>query len=448
MSNREAVTLNPEATSFVPSSTVESPARLDSPTLRGHPHRKASPQLTTPFWQQQPEITHGQTYYYPPLDLYTAFPLYQLPTGEMDSTPVVIGYGSKFGRPSENRDGSGRADRVRCPRQILKIYLLGGAEIGEMSLGVLTRFSKLAKTTFPRPEATIQSKGTTPIGNEQAKGMADRGVSGKTWADVVEQDKRQSLKNATPPTTSKTSSLGSAISAPAQPTSDASEVKHLTVAVKDAWEQPSTNVIRYMLNWMDECKSIRNDDPLLPIAPAAYSKLSLKVLVEIYTGVLAFDLQPFPHELRHEILTRLSDQPIKRDDVEMFYTRLPPSDPVINRMITSFFEHNEKGRYTEDEIKAIQDYANLEVDDDGQLARHYRRVEGRRSHNKKREAGITKLRDGFAAFAGDMTEALPEPAQYSVNDQSKQPRGRRDRRRQQRDGKAKGDGAEAATKKA
>jgi len=439
---RPSCSLNPEAPSFVPSRTVEAPARLDSPTLRGHPHGQALPQLTTPFWQQQPEIAHEQTYYYPLLDKYTSFPLYQIRTSEMDSTPIFIGYGSKFGRPSGSRDGSGNAGRVRGPRQMVKIHQSGGTEVGEVSLGVLTRFSKLAKTTFPRPAVKAGVKSDTTTAEGKHIGAAESSIAGKKWYDVVEQEREQ-----TPSTPTKTAPSTSVSSTLTQTKSITLEPKHLTVAVNDAWEQPSANVIRHILTWMDQNKSHRNDDPLLPLAPAAYSKVSFKALVDVYTGVLAFDLQPFPHELRHEILTRLSNEPVKRDDVELLYTRLPPSDPIINRMITSFFEHKEKGKYTEDEMQAIHDYANHEVDDDGQLARHYRRVEGRRTHNQKRQDGMTKLRDGFAAFAGEMAEALPESAEYSVKEEGNQ-RGRRDRRRQQRDGKAKAEEADATTKKA
>lgn len=433
--------LNPGAHSFVPSCTVDTPARLDSPTLRGHPHRQASPQLTTPFWQQQPEIAHERTYYYPQLDIYTTIPLYQVPASNMDSTPVVIGYSSKFSRPSSSRDGSINAGRTRGPRQMVKIYLLGGTEVGEVSLGVLTRFSKLAKTTFPRPETKVE-KPDTPIDDAKGAEEITGSIAGKKWADVVEQEKKSPSKIPI-----KTVSSNSAASAPARSsTTTTLEPRHLTVAVEDAWVQPSANVIKHILTWMDQNKSKRNEDPLLPVTPVAYSRVSFKTLIEVYTGVLAFDLQPFPHELRHEILIRLSAEPVKRESVELLYTRLPPSDPIINRMITSFFEHRDKNKYNEEEMKAIQDYANHEVDDDGQLARHYRRVEGRRAHGQKHQDGMAKLREGFAAFAGDMKEALPEPTELSVKDQGKQ-RGRRDRRRQQRDGKAKAEEAEAATSK-
>lgn len=425
MSNPTTSTLNPEALPFTPLASFESLTRLDSPTLRGHPHEQASPQLTEPFWQQQPEVAHEPAYWYPQLDRYTSFPLYLIPTSGMDTTPVVIGYDSKVSRPV--------TDGARGPREMVKVYN-ENAEVGDVALSTVLRFSKRAKNAFPRPQPTAEGKSTAQNASDQA--VKNRDGSEKKWSDVVSPKPAQPATMSARPTSTSTAK-------PSEPSSP----KRLDVAVIDAWVQPSVKVIRHIMNWMDQNSRIRNDKPLLLLTPTDYTKISLKALIDVYTGVLAFDLQPFPHPLRHEILSRLSDQSAQRDIVELLYTRLPPHDPIINRMVTSYFEHKEKGNYTEAEMKAIQDYANLEVEDEGQLARHYRRVEARRSQDQKRQAGLSKLREGFAAFAEDVLEALPPPAAQNTQ-VSGQPRRRRDRRQQQRDGKAKTEAAKASSSKA
>ena len=170
-----------------------------------------------------------------------------------------------------------------------------------------------------------------------------------------------------------------------------------------------------------------------------------------YRDELAYNLAPFPHDLRHEILTRLTQQPIQAAQMRYLYEHLPTEDPILSRMVTSFFEHGEANHYTQAEVDAIQKYVNEDAGDDGELAHHFVRVQRNRHRKQNREDAIQKLREGFENFAGPMHKALPEEPE-SAEDTKKAAQGteqfgrRRNRREQQAKKDFKGQ-AKASTSK-
>jgi hypothetical protein len=191
---------------------------------------------------------------------------------------------------------------------------------------------------------------------------------------------------------------------------------------------------------MQQNSRTRNDEPLLPLTPVPLNRISLKVLIDTFTGVLAYDLAPFPRELRHEILTRLTQQPSKVEQIRYLYEHLPIDDPILNRMVTSFFEHSNADHYTQEEIDAIYEYIHEEVDDDGELERHFDRVRRSRIRKQTRNTAMDKLRKGFENFAGPMAEALVADAEAgpAAPKDEGDGRRRRNRREQQGQGKAQG----------
>lgn len=422
--------------------TYESPGRLDFLTLLGHPHDQASPQLTEPFWQQGPEIAYPQTYYYPEQDFFTLFPIYYAYPFSMDPTPVVIGFKSRYARTNAVESNNSKMKR---PRQMVQVYLQNDY-VGEISLGVLVRFSKLAKASFPRPQTTPEQ---TLESNKSAKPKKDNSLQAglevkqgdsKSWADLAEAEHVKDVDHAEH---AAGHDHEDAVAPPAATPTTSEEPRGLSISVAGAWIQPEVSVAKHILNWMQQNKRTHNNEPLLPLTPQPLSSIPLKALIDTYTGVLAYDLVPFPHELRHEIMTRLTKEPTQGSQIRYLYERLPVEDPILNRMVTSYFEHLEADHYTQAEIDDIHEYVEENVGDEGELHRHFSRVKRNRNKKQLRECAMKKLREGFEHFAGPMMNALPaeEGIGNGAIGQGVQNEGRRRNRRQQQvNGKAKGNG--------
>ncbi|KAM0701611.1 hypothetical protein Q7P35_010519 [Cladosporium inversicolor] len=379
--------------------------QLQNATLLGHPHEQASPQETEPFWQQHSEIAYPHARFYPELELYTECPVYYTYSPNMDHARVVIGSKSRYARLTSTPDAN---FKPRRPRETVNIYLQDEF-VGEISLGVLVRFSKLAKATYPRP---AQPKNEHEASKESVKASAEPekehdggSTSGsKEWAEMAEQsDSDRATKSQSVEAKVVTNEESSPQSpAPFEPPTP----KNLVISVPGAWVQPNLSIAKHILTWMVQNRRTRNDEPLLPLTPVPLAKISLKILIDTFTGVLAYDLAPFPRELRHEILTRLTQQPAKVEQIRYLYEHLPVDDPILNRMVTSYFEHSEADNYTQAEIDAIWEYVHEEVDDDGELERHLDRVRRSRVRKQSRVTAMEKLREGFEDFAGPMAEAL------------------------------------------
>jgi hypothetical protein len=414
---------------------LTSTEQLQQATLFGHPHEQASPQETEPFWQQYSESAYPHARFYSELDLYTELPVYHIHSASMDHAHVVIGSKSRYARHTTDAHV-----KARRPREMVNIYLQDEF-VGEISLGVLVRFSKLAKATYPKPTQPQNDRETpkdgVKVSTELGKEQTGEATSGsKEWAEMAERSdtdrvaKSQNVENNVAATNESSSQRSASVEPPT--------TKNLVISVPSARVQPNLSIAKHILTWMQQNSRTHNDEPLLPLTPVPLDRISLKVLVDTFTGVLAYDLAPFPRELRHEILTRLTQQPCKVEQIRYLYEHLPIDDPILNRMVTSFFEHSDVDHYTQEEIDAIYEYIHEEVDDDGELERHFDRVRRSRTRKQTRVTAMDKLREGFENFAGPVAEALVAEAEagpVAPKDES-DGRHRRNRREQQGQGKA------------
>jgi len=411
--------------------TTPNREHIELSTLLGHPHEQAAPQDTEPFWQQAPEIAHPYARFYPGLDLYTedhVYVYYYANPSTMDTTNIVIGHNSRYARST-----SGVNEKPKRPRETVTVYLEDDF-VGEIALGVLTRFSRLAKITYPKPPQSRHESKSTDDGKTEAKvidTLVEKKTHGETWADMAEHSVAAPSADATPP--------------------ELPYSKSLAIGVPGAWVQPSLSILKHILTWMEQNKRSRNNEPLLPLTPAPLPKISLQTLVDTYTGVLAYDLTPFPHDLRHELLTRLTQQPTQVQQIQYLYEHLPVKDPILSRMVTSFFEHDDAGHYSTEQSDAIFAYVREGADDGGDLEQHFNRVRRSRGKKMKREDAMEKLREGFENFAGPIAEALPsggddDKGKTNVKETKGEGHRHRDRRGAQQKWLAKGDDGEPKSK--
>ena len=93
--------------------------------------------------------------------------------------------------------------------------------------------------------------------------------------------------------------------------------------------------------------------------------------------------------------------------------------------------------YTQAEIDAIWEYVHEEVDDDGELERHFDRVRRSRVRKQSRVTAMEKLREGFEDFAGPMAEALMADTEAGPEAPKDEGDGRRRRNRREQQGQGK-----------
>jgi hypothetical protein len=369
--------------------------RLKFSTLLGHPHDQASPQATEPFLHQFPTQDTKQCYYVSPRDLYSVTPLYISHSSTMDNSPVVIGYKSRYNNAGQKTP----SDRpARKPREIVQV-LLNNEEVGYIPLGVLVRFSRYAKETFPKSAAPADGAKTAEAPKspketksaDMSKAAASTEVDGLDLANKLKNDDVQPV--------------------PAQQSTTSAPVssKHFEVFNDDAWDQPSFKSVEYILWWMGQNKHLRNNEPLLPITTAPLPDVTLPVLVDTYAAVLAYGLTPFPHDLRHEILNRLTTTPVNLNGFKSIAQLLPLHDPIVTRLLTSHFEHMDAQAYTGDVADAIYDYI-VQYDGDSEdepFFSRYKKIQRSREYKvrqTKRNCKHSELLEGLKAkfedFAG------------------------------------------------
>ena len=87
-----------------------------------------------------------------------------------------------------------------------------------------------------------------------------------------------------------------------------------------------------------------------------------------------------------------------------------------------------------------QETVHEEVDDDGELERHFDRVRRSRARKHTRVIAMDKLREGFENFAGPMAEALMADAEAGPAPSKDEGDGRRRRNRREQQGQGKAHG--------
>ena len=330
------------------------------PILLGHPHEQAEPQLTEPFWQQYPSWTnpnqpinnhiYSTTFYYPPVS-----------TAAMDSQTLYIGSNTKNGQK-----GSGSTNAVANrsfhkevvkPKGKVDVFI-DDEFIREMPLGTLIRFSKAAAAAFPKPKP--------------GKEAQNRGEADSTPQDWAEDDEKEvnveqltaQVENlsANPQATeasSKGTEPGAAIASPTANAVSSTKIPNQVLDLKldTLWRQPPVTAFNFAFEWMHLAKVARPGDTVLEYGVPRPVTLSLENMVDIYAAALCLDLRPFPHRHRHALMGRVTDKRPLVADLTYVHEHLPINDPVMTRMISSFFHHRDVyNSYSKAELNLINEY--------------------------------------------------------------------------------------------
>ncbi|KAK0279454.1 hypothetical protein LTR91_007787 [Friedmanniomyces endolithicus] len=112
------------------------------------------------------------------------------------------------------------------------------------------------------------------------------------------------------------------------------------VELADVPNCPTARAVMQSLTWMEMNSGVHNSMTLLPFYVPDESKgYPIAAYIDIYAAALAFDLRPFPVNLRQTIFNIITIYRPRTADVICIAERVPLDDSVVKRMITSCYEH-------------------------------------------------------------------------------------------------------------
>ena len=405
------------------------------PFLFGHPHDLAEPQFTEPFWQQYPSWTQAHqppssqiypTTFYDPRFLTT-----------MDSETVYIGKNTRNGHKKmnsgngPNHGGKGKAphNQTLKPKGKVDVYI-DDAFIQDMPLGTLVRFSKTAAAAFPKPGPVKEvetGKGAETTPHDWAE---DEEKSVDVEKLTAEVGKLNTSSNAAKASTSKAAEKSAANTVDEATTKHSN--KELNLNLDTLWFQPSVEAFDFVFKWMHMAKNARPGEQPLDYGVPQPEKLSLEKLFDMYAAALCLDLRPFPHKHRHDLMTRVTEKKILLADLQYVHEHLPVDDPVMTRLITSFYENKDarNSYYVKAEIDLIEQYV-CEVDP--QLCSRFKEIGDARQEKtqarrrRKGENRMQQLAEGLEA--SEFAEAPTVNGENRPEEKVGGPAGRRRNRR-------------------
>ncbi|KAK3718518.1 hypothetical protein LTR37_005022 [Vermiconidia calcicola] len=337
------------------------------PTLLGHPHEEAEPTLTEPFRQQYPPWAQPDQH----INNY-----FTMNAHAMDSAPVKIGSNTNNGRKTTH------PANVRLPnpnRPIGKVEIFcNGKQVGTMPLGPLTRFSKLAAETFPKPTAPKDAADKETKTTKDTNGQAQDADAGQLAAEVGKLTIRNEAKGKCKEVNEKVES------------EDKSSTKRLDIYLDTLYIQPTQRGFDFAFGWMHEAKHTERFQAPVPYGVPHPENLTLAKLVDIYAAGLALNVRPPPLAAKDALMTRVSNISPKLEDVQYVCEHLPIADPVVTRLINSYFNHkfSRHADYAQEEIEDIESY--FTTVDDALFHRYdevdkHRRMAGAEKRRKMRE---------------------------------------------------------------
>ncbi|KAK6428362.1 hypothetical protein LTR95_015495 [Oleoguttula sp. CCFEE 5521] len=423
---------------------------LELDTLFGLPIEGTIDDSIDAFRHQIPDYTDQQTYYLGSYGPYSARTLYYTNLIKMEDKPIVIGSKSFFAQHSKK----GKAIKAvsHRPKPVTEMVQVtqGGSIINKMPLTLLTRFSRVAKTKWPKPalvksvavphtskDVAVQSVQITegekfkPADKTDAQPSASQS---RTWADMAEDNQNDisdlvavAKKDPGGETVDAPASIAAAASAPNPAVNG---LKSLDLFLEGVDQQPNPASFRYVMRWMDLNKNTRHDEPLAPFSADPLNTVKLEKLVDVYAACLTFDVCPFPHVLYQHVLQRITQSPTSLEDSMFISYRLPLDDIIITRMLTAHFEHAAAETYPEGVAAAIEDFVKGYDQDEDYLLYWNRFSAIKKSYNYKRKQErkhkaqnekLEALRDAFKDFAGP-DALLDTPAVQTTSSDKQAPK--------------------------
>ncbi|KAF2766570.1 hypothetical protein EJ03DRAFT_353824 [Teratosphaeria nubilosa] len=222
-------------------------------------------------------------------------------------------------------------------------------------LWLIVRFSKAAARAFPKPEDHAEAKyetqpAQTSSGQSQDHKDVGNSIDEGHLANVESQDSiaddgegSQTTRKNKPIVQQGESASNTEQYQMLNNAKTVIERRQLFFKLDGAYEPVHHSAISTCLDWMYLNSDIHNYAPLRAFHISG--SVSLHALVNAYAAVLTLDMRPFPREVRHNLLTFLTEEPPDAADLNYLFYRLPDTDIALTRAITSIVEAQEKDTY-------------------------------------------------------------------------------------------------------
>jgi hypothetical protein len=298
-----------------------------SPTLFGHPHDSYHHRESTiPFFHQYPSWTRPfetspQPFYY----VYFAYPDAMDAHANEPST-IKIGSGTENGRAQGMNSGNSATrthrkkgtktpavpDRPKYsqPRPLVEVSC-GELVLGVKNLRTMIRFSHVFARAFPKPSASADSNGSTPL------------------TDGGDQ-----------------------------------QIKKLNLDDDRFWDFPSSEAFDAVFAWMDGSMKAKRGETLTLFGFDDPETHDIFEMIDFWAVAQLLDIRPLPRLLRDQIRKRLESITPQLDVIKFAHERLPIHDTIMTKVLHTYFVNGDANKYTEAELKAIFDYG---MDEDPQL---------------------------------------------------------------------------------
>ncbi|KAK3058833.1 hypothetical protein LTR09_000398 [Extremus antarcticus] len=230
---------------------------------------------------------------------------------------VLIGLNTVNGRriinaptSKDGRDAASNVFRGLPTPQGTVVLNVHDIEAGKIDKATLTRFSRTGADAFPRPMAAATS-----------------------------------------------SSTHSAKFAKVSDTADNNEDKLLTLSHPNFWKMPSPEAFAFVLSWMEGARATPEGAWPVTCAVSDPDDVAFSFLCEVQAVILLLAVRPAQTVALEQIIERVRTSSPQVEMLKAIHETLPLRSIFITRYIEAFFDHLERGRYNQQEVKAIDEYA-------------------------------------------------------------------------------------------
>jgi hypothetical protein len=214
--------------------------------------------------------------------------------------------------PKKGKKASAVANRSRYsqPRPLVETSC-GNYELGVKDLRTMIRFSNVFARAFPKPSASANSDGSTPLTNGGDQ-----------------------------------------------------QIKKLDLDDDRFWDLPSSQAFDAVFAWMERSMKAKRGETLTLFGFDDPENYDIFEMIDFWAVAQLLDIRPFPRLLRDQIRKRLESITPKLDVIKFAHERLPIHDTIMTKVLHTYFVNGDANQYTEAELKAIFDYG---MDEDPQL---------------------------------------------------------------------------------
>ncbi|KAH9819337.1 hypothetical protein Tdes44962_MAKER05283 [Teratosphaeria destructans] len=319
----------------------------------------------------------------------------------------------------------------RKPMERVDIYICdqdgeNAVFVRTVPLWLIVRFSKAAMRAFPKSKDHAEAKDNTHPASGQSQDHKDGGISTDesdlanvgcrgssaddgeaSWAVVKDKHTVRQREPASNIEQSWTWNSAQTVK----------NKEQLFLKLDGAYEPVHHSAISTCLDWMYLNSDIHNYAPLRAFHISG--RVSLHALVNAYAAVLTLDMRPFPREVRHNLLTFLTEEPPDASDLNYLFYRLPDTDVALTRAITSIVEAQEKGTY--------EDNAGLQqlLSQEAWLRYRFKKLRGHRNKSRKEHNARSSMDEQWQVLEEAVAKEDKEQQEVTA------PKHRRPRRNQQ-----------------